>query len=110
MGTEGIAAKGESAVQWECMGDREFVPYEEDVNASIEEGRARGLTVVEVRLGPQGWKYEIDIGSGVQRNAKTRTVRPIRQVAASARKPKSLAQGYPLKELRKEIRYYVDLC
>lgn len=108
--SKGVAAKAQGAMIWEAMGDRGWAPYEQDVSLKIEQERARGKQLIEVRFGPKGWKYEIDLIKNVQRNPKTRTERPIRSVAASAASAKASGQGIPMEDLRKEIKYFVDLC
>jgi hypothetical protein len=107
---KGVAAKSTGAMIWEALGDKGWSPYEQDVSLKIEQERARGKQMIEVRFGPKGWKYEIDLTKNVQRNPKTRTERPIRCVPASSSSTKASGQGFPIEDLRKEIRYFVDLC
>lgn len=114
--SKGVAAKPEAGAgrQWEAMADAgSWNAYDEDVNAQIEQGRARGLPVVEVRSGPRGWRYEIDFTKMVQRNPKTHKERPLRHVAkttGTGTTGKAPARGLPLEDIRKEITYFVDLC
>lgn len=108
--TKGVAARPEAsgAKQWEAMADGDgWNPYDEDVNVQIEQGRERGLTVIEVRSGPRGWKYEIDLARMVQRNPKTRKERKLRCIARSAG---SSAKGIALQDVRKHIDFFVEMC
>merc|ERR1711865_349682 len=101
--SKGVAAKPEAGTpkQWEAMGDgSNWSPYDEDVTAQIEAGRARGLSVVEVRSGPRGWRYEIDFDKMVQRNPKTRKERTIRCVEKSAMAARASAKGMSLEDIR----------
>mmetsp|Transcript_90714 Transcript_90714/g.142435 ORF Transcript_90714/g.142435 Transcript_90714/m.142435 type:complete len:426 (+) Transcript_90714:56-1333(+) len=108
--SKGVAAKPQGAMIWEAMGDKGWSPYDQDVSLKIEQDRARGKQVVEVRFGPKGWKYEIDLKKNVQRNPKTGTERPVRCVPASASSAKASGQGFPIEDLRREIQYFVNLC
>lgn len=112
---KGVAAKPEAGrpVQWEAMAEGgSWNAYDEEVSAQIEQGRLRGLRTVEVRSGPRGWKYEIDLVKMVQRNPKTKKERPLRCVERAARAAAAAApaRGLPLQDIRKEIAYFVDLC
>lgn len=109
---------------WEASADNgSWNAYDEDVNAQIDAARNRGLSSVEVRSGPRGWKYEIDFKKMVQRNPKTKKERPLRCVMPSggARRSSGAPTGggtststatsrLPIDSLRKEINHFVELA
>mmetsp|Transcript_38661 Transcript_38661/g.106500 ORF Transcript_38661/g.106500 Transcript_38661/m.106500 type:complete len:410 (-) Transcript_38661:174-1403(-) len=108
---KGMVAKPEEAPdrQWEAITDKGcWNAYEEDINTVIEQARLEGFDSVDVCIGPRGWMYQVDLARMVQRNFKTHTERAIRWAPRSkgASQP---ARGIPLEELRKEIKYFVDL-
>lgn len=78
------AAVRQDQVQWEVKTDTSWAPLEAAANDCLERARAEGRDQVELRLGPMGWKYQVDLRRHVQRNPKTGKERPIRLVQAGA--------------------------
>lgn len=111
--SKGVAANPESEPpkQWEAKGDgTSWNPYDEDTNMKIERARLQGQQLVQVQFGEKRWRYEIDLVKMVQRNPKTFKERPLRAVAKTLASGSGPVKGMPLEEIRKEIRYFVELC
>lgn len=111
----GVVRRGTASCRWEVqLEDGTWGPYEEDASASIESAHQLGQPELELRLGPRGWQYTIDLQNQVQRNDKTKKSRPIRrtEVATSPVSPEGVAGGARLTEdeLAEAIRYFVGLC
>jgi len=88
--------------QWDvCLGGGKWSPYTEDVCALCDAAYVRGSSMVTVRLGPQGWKYEVHLDRMVQRNPKTGAERQIRS--------RRVSSGCSLEDVRDAIRYFVEL-
>eukprot|EP00931_Biecheleriopsis_adriatica_P105779 TRINITY_DN80303_c0_g1_i1.p1 TRINITY_DN80303_c0_g1~~TRINITY_DN80303_c0_g1_i1.p1 ORF type:complete len:401 (+),score=90.35 TRINITY_DN80303_c0_g1_i1:98-1300(+) len=111
MQSRGVAVQSDSVV-WEAQVDNgSFAPYDPKASRAIEQAMQAGKTQVELRLGPRGWTYIIDIANNLQRNPKTRKDRPIRRVAATSAAPKPPAGSMRLshQDMCESIEFYVDM-
>jgi len=107
MRARGIVANS-SAMRWEVTTDQSsgWSAYDDNISLQIDGAAQKGLGKVEVQLGPKGWRYEIDIGRLVQRNAKTGKERPVRR----SNVPVPVPQGrLAEQDLMKAIQYFVDM-
>ncbi|CAJ1428970.1 unnamed protein product [Effrenium voratum] len=103
-----------AAARWEAqVEDGSWSPYDDEASAAIEAAHLAGQPRLELRLGPRGWTYVIDLANQVQLNPKTRKSRPIRrsEAVASPVSPEAAAAGARLteEELAETIRFFVDM-
>ncbi|CAK9008806.1 Hypothetical protein SCF082_LOCUS10025 [Durusdinium trenchii] len=114
MRARGVVRRGATSSRWEVqLEDGSWGPYDEEASATIESAYQRGAQQVELRLGPRGWQYTIDLTAQVQMNAKTKKSRPLRRVelATSPVSPDGVAAGARLteEELGEAIRFFVEM-
>jgi len=107
MRARGVVAET-GGVQWQADSGKGWIPYDTSVNAQIERARQKGTAKVKVRLGPKGWKYEVDLHRFVQRNPVNGTERTIRCIKG-ADVPAEKGKLTPC-ELEDAVQYYIDLC
>jgi len=109
----------EPAAQWFVATDSGWMPFEAGANQTIEIARQHGQHSVQVRLGPKGWSYDIDLVKFVQRNKKNSKERPIKKEArratassssaSSSSKPTGMRQLSP-EELEGAVRFFIDMA
>ena len=95
MRVRGVVRRGASA-RWEVqVEDGSWVGYEDEASLAIESAFERRLPRLELRLGPRGWQYVIDLVKQEQLNPKTKKSRPIRraELATSPVSPEGAAAG-----------------
>eukprot|EP00933_Yihiella_yeosuensis_P044834 TRINITY_DN40104_c0_g1_i1.p1 TRINITY_DN40104_c0_g1~~TRINITY_DN40104_c0_g1_i1.p1 ORF type:complete len:412 (+),score=75.52 TRINITY_DN40104_c0_g1_i1:20-1255(+) len=111
-----IVAKSCNAC-WEALAEADtWSPYDGATSAKIEEAYQTGKSpVLNLRLGPHAWRYEIDLAKLVQRNPKTGKERPLRRTEVAASSPSSSpasASGQRKvsdADLAEAVRYFVDM-
>lgn len=112
--SRGLVAE-EVAGQWESatkIGD--WIPYEPDVNALIEQAHQQGVQEFETRLGPKAWKYVISFQQMVQRNPHTGQERTLMRIEAGSAADEGASSPQrkgklTLEELAAGIKYFVDM-
>lgn len=125
MRARSVVKSEEAGVCWEVQTDSSWTPFDYNTNQLISAARSAGRAQVEVRLGPKGWTYEIDLRKFVQRNPKTGKERAIRCVKAAPKEEKGKGKGgkgagkaeasagmrqLSADELEVAIQYFVDMC
>jgi len=106
MRARGVVAIPGTEDRWEVLADDErWVAYASEANAIIERGRAQGRDAVEVRAGPGGYSYLVNMRRLVQQNPKTGKERPIRFVKAPPQPGARVTEP----ELLEAIDLFVDL-
>ncbi|CAE7299050.1 unnamed protein product [Symbiodinium natans] len=114
MRARGVVRRSPS-VQWEVQVENgSWAGYEAEASAAIEAAHSARTNMLELRLGPRGWKYVIDLGNKVQLNPKTRKSRPIRRQEApiSPSSPSSPSPGsvkLTEVELEEAVQFFVDM-
>lgn len=104
--SRGLVADSKT-VQWQVMMDTGYwSPYEDELSAQIEQARQCGASTVQLRIGPEGWKYKIDLKRLVQQNQKTKKERAIRFITVAMPIPQGKISQIDFKAA---IHYFVEL-
>lgn len=67
-------------VCWEVQTDSAWVPYDREASLQIEQAAQAGQARLDIKLGPRGWQYVIDLQRLRQLNEVTGKHRPIRRM------------------------------
>lgn len=119
MRARNIVKSEEASVIWEVQAEKNWLPFEPIVNMQINNARQRGQAQVQLKIGPKGWTYEIDLRKFVQRNPKTQKERPIRcgraptsaaGVAAAVRGAATGMRQLSAEELETAIVFFVEMA
>jgi len=111
MRARGVVRRGPTT-QWEVQVENgSWVGYEEEASATMEAAYGKRIPILELRLGPRGWKYVIDLGKQVQLNPKTRKSRPIRrqEAAVSPSSPSRACVKLTEAEFEEAVQFFVDM-
>lgn len=96
----------DNAVQWEVQTENgEWQKYERGAHAQIREAQKQGLSKLNLKLGPRGWTYELNLQTRMQRNPKTGKERPMRSVCACRRETGTVSPD----DMRSAIAFFVEM-
>eukprot|EP00930_Biecheleria_cincta_P055651 TRINITY_DN41948_c0_g1_i1.p1 TRINITY_DN41948_c0_g1~~TRINITY_DN41948_c0_g1_i1.p1 ORF type:complete len:383 (-),score=59.73 TRINITY_DN41948_c0_g1_i1:46-1194(-) len=110
MHSRGVVLRCGPSACWEVLTqENAWTPYDQEASLQIEQAAQAGLARLELRLGPRGWQYVIDLQRLVQLNPKTGKDRPIRRVEGSSPTSTTGITRIANADFEDAVQFYVDV-